>query len=147
MTDISIILANSASAQIYRYNSSGKTLELIKELSHPRATYKTSELMADEAGRYQKSAGPNQGAYEPHTPPKEVEAGKFAAKLSDALDDLSSTMNKITIFAPGPFQAKLKNKLAQPLLEKITAFIDKDYTKLPINDLKKQLNKELNLRF
>lgn len=142
-----IVLANSAAAKIYRYDLTSKRLELLNDLSYPRASLKVSDLMADDAGRYQKSGEPLQGAYAPHTDPKEIEVEKFAAKLSNELESITKEASNLVIIAPGNFQSFLKSKLKNPVLEKIEDYIDKDYTKLPIKDLEKHLSNILGLKF
>lgn len=144
---IGIILANSASAKIFCYDFSEKKLNPMKEIVHPESTFKTSELMSDSAGRYQKSAEPNQGTYEPHTNPKEIEAMKFATELANFIEHDMHAFADLRVIAPGKFQSHLKHKLKNGASEKIHQFVDKDYTKLSAKDLEKHLGDLLNITF
>jgi len=144
---LAIVLANSAAAKIYRYDATDKKLELLSQISSPKAALKTREIMADEAGRYQNSSSYNQGTYGYRTDPKKVEAEKFAAELALSLEKINQQINSFVIIAPGHFQNFLKNKLEKAVLDKTSDFIDKDYTKLKIKSLEKRLSELLELKF
>ncbi len=120
--DLTIILANSAEAKIYSYHSNNKQLLLLTELTHPKSKLKIHEIVADEAGRYQKSASPNQGTYEPPTDPKTVEAIKFSGELVENILRLEKKTEKYVIIAPGHFQHFIKDKLGNSLLAKNAVF-------------------------
>jgi len=96
----------------------------------------------------QKSAAPNQGAYEPPTDPREVEEEKFAKMLGEELNKLDSkTIRKLIIFAPAAFQHRIKNHLEKSVLKKANDFYDKNYLNLSIKDLEKHLANTLDLKF
>lgn len=143
---LGIILANSANAKVLSYDFSEKRLNAVKELLHPESALKIRDIMSDSAGRYQKSADPNQGTYEPHTDPKETEAIKFATELAHYIEhDFPDVSDKVVI-APGKFQSHLKHKLKNNS-GYVKEYYDKDYTKLAIKDLEKHLGDLLDIKF
>lgn len=139
-----LVIANAAFAKIFHQNK--QQLQLMHDLSHKESTYKKQEIMADESGRYQKSASVSQGVYEPHTDPKEVEALKFASNLSELLAANHSDYDEILIIAPGHFQHLLKKKFKKETLNKISQYFDKDYLKLGIKELEDHVKELTRLK-
>ncbi len=145
---IYVVIANSVEAKIYDYSYLEKNLTLLSEIFDPEGTLKTSELVSDEPGRYQKTIGPNQGTYAPHTDPHVLEKQKFAKMLAHELNKLDTQIiYKLFIFIPSSFQSLLKNQLEKPVLEKVTDFYDKNYLKLGIKELEKNLAEVAGLTF
>jgi protein required for attachment to host cells len=147
MHDLDVVIANRSEAKIYHYDLKSKNLELMKEILHPESKMKISEIMADEAGRYQKSLSPNKGTYEPHTDAKTIEEEKFARDLAHFIENTTKkNNNKIVIIAPNHFQNFIKNNLSKPVLNKVEDFYDKNYVNLETKNLEKHLSKLLSIR-
>jgi protein required for attachment to host cells len=141
------MIVNSSVSRIYRYDIDDKCLELLCENSNPNAKLKVNDLMAHEAGRYQKSSSPNQGNYEPHTDPKTVESEKFSIELASELEKINEHIDHFIIIAPSHFQGILKRKLKKSVLESIDDFFDKNYINLTMKELEKHLSDLLGLKF
>lgn len=139
-----IVLANSSLAKIYEYNDTRK-ITLLKTLTHDEASAKVSDLVSDEAGRYQKSAEPNEGSYANPTNPKDHEAELFARKLASVLNHMETEAGEFAILTAPKFQSLLKDQLNHAVLNKVRQFDVKDYTNLPIKDLEKRLSTTLDL--
>jgi|GEM_PF-6182694 len=142
-----IALTNTGIAKVYKYTLKERSLDLIEELNNEFARLKTSDIGADQPGRFQRTNTPREGSYAQPTDPKDIEAQRFAGRICNYLADRQADIETLTIFAPGHFQAMIKSQMSKPVADKIERFIDKDYTKLGIKDLEQQLATTLNLRF
>jgi protein required for attachment to host cells len=127
-----IMVANASHAKLFKNEGPKKGLELVKELVHPESREKAAELVSDRIGNYAGS-----GSYAQPTPPKEIEAERFAAEIADELEHgrVHNAYEKLILVTSSHFMGLLNGRLSQQVRNKISDSINKDYTSLPIKEL------------
>lgn len=143
MSDTSwVLVADAARAQLYAHAAGGE-LVLVGEFSHPQSRLKEHEMRTDRPGRLQ-GANSGHGAEEPHAA-KQHEVENFAAELAQALERgrTQHAYEHLVIAAPAHFHGILTQRLSAPVREKVSANIEKDYTQLPVKDLRVRLSEHL----
>jgi protein required for attachment to host cells len=133
-----ILVANASVATLYLYDLKKNHLQLVFNQEHPENKMKVSEFIDNKRGNYNKPFTDG-GFYEAAKSPKQVEAERFSAEISHLLNKQDSTFTHLIIFAPGHFQALIKQKISHAIQSKIKHFVDKDYTKIEEKDLKNHI--------
>lgn len=138
-----ILTANATEARCYESKLLGHDLTLIKEYYHPQNREKNLDLVTDRPGHYQSRSGVNSahGAYAERTDPKEAEAEHFAHILAEDINKAraNNLFEKLILIVPSRFHGLLNKRLNQHVLHLVSHHIEKDYTKMPIRELKEYL--------
>lgn len=139
-----IVFANASLAKIFTAPKHPKTAELINTLEHAESHAKTSELVEDKPGHYQKGMA-GRGTYSPPHMPKELEQIKFAKNIIDVLikNKNAHQFHYLTIIAPPHFYGLLLKEMDNNLKNIIIKNIDKDIVQEPEPQLKKYITQEL----
>jgi protein required for attachment to host cells len=142
-----ILIANASEARLFQAIKTTRDMKLVDEFSHPASRQKVVNLITDNAGRYRNSNTSPKSRYEEATPPKEVEAERFAHKLASKLNEgrNRNLYRNIIIIAPSQFQGLLNRCCNVHVKNLITNTMDKDYTKLTAHKLLQQLDGKLLL--
>ena len=127
-----IMVANASHAKLFKNDGPKKGLQLIKELIHPESREKAAELVSDRIGNYAGS-----GSYAQPTPPKEVEAERFASEVVQELENgrVNNAYEKLVLVTSSHFMGLLNGRMSQQVRNKISESINKDYTSLPVKEL------------
>lgn len=127
-----IMVANASHAKLFKNDGPKKGLQLIKELIHPESREKAAELVSDRVGNYAGS-----GSYAQPTPPKEVEAERFALEIAQELEHgrVNNAYEKLVLVTSSHFMGLLNGRMSQQVRNKISESINKDYTSLPLKEL------------
>jgi len=137
-----VMVANASHAKLFSNEGPNKGLQLIKELSHPESREKASELVSDRIGNFAGS-----GSYAQPTPPKVHEAERFAAEIAQELEHgrLQNTYGRLILVTSAHFMGLLNYRLSQPVRDKISDSINKDYTSLQVKELAGHLENYIRL--
>lgn len=140
--NILVLVANASEAYSYATTRLGKSLELIKSYQHPQSREKGIDLVSDRSGGYQISSTSHYGSRAQPTPPKEIEAERFAHSL---VEELSHMLNRqqyelLILIAPPHFLGLLKKYAHPRVLSTVIVNLEKDYTKLSRPELLSHLN-------
>ena len=141
MSNIWVVVAESASATIYSANKPASSLRKLQSLSHPESRMHEQELTSDLPGRTFDSHGNNRHAMGSPVEPKKEEAIRFAKEVIDTLETARSKQRfgKLYMVAPPEFLGLLRAHLSAPLASLVTQEINKNLTALKPAELRKQL--------
>lgn len=137
-----VMVANASHAKLFSNGGPNKGLQLVKELSHPESREKAAELVSDRIGNFAGS-----GSYAQSTPPKVHEAERFAAEIAQELERgrIQNTYGRLILVTSAHFMGLLNDRLSQPVRDKISDSINKDYTSLPVKELTGHLESYMRL--
>ncbi len=140
-----IVIADSASARIFRPARAGRELNLLKEMEHPDSRMPGRGLTTDRPGRAFDSAGPGRHAMAQQTGPREHEAWTFCRRLADEIEAARgrNQFDRLVLVAAPAFLGRLRQTLGDPALKTLKASVDKDLTGLRTDQLLKQLPEEV----
>ena len=138
---LQLVVCNGSVAHIYEaaYKEAVFTITRIQELHHDESRLKTSELVSDRPGHYNKGTQ-GRGAYSEKTSPKELELQHFSRELVEFLDQqwkLKSCHGVVIATSPH-FESLLKEALVpheKHLKPFIKAMLTKDYTRATVKEL------------
>lgn len=131
-----VVVANTSSCRIYHFNRKENTLTALKEMVHPEARLKGSDLTSDKQGKYlANDAG--HGAYSPHVNAKEIEIENFARDIGHELATgrTQNAYDNLVLFAAPHMNGIIQNQLDHHVKALITRDIKKDYCHLADNEL------------
>lgn len=139
-----ILICNGSKAIFYTTEETfpKKILGFINVLTHHESRLKGSDLVADRAGHYQKTANSIKGAYEELIEPVENEKLQFAKQITGYLREKQKekTFQSLIVIAPSHFWGLLEKHFTKPLSEKISKVIQKDYTHYTEEELRNVLS-------
>lgn len=133
-----ILVADASKARLFsthkaRLFSEKKpnNLELIQEFTHEDSRKKGIDLKSDRMGENAH------GTFAEGTPPKKIEAERFALELSHALDSKlkENSLHDLILVAPPAFMGLLNKHLSHGLQKVVSQTIEKDYTQDSVNHL------------
>lgn len=147
MSKVWILVANRSHARLFENTGIGQGITLIKDVSHQEGRLKNQDINADKPGRSFDSRGKGRHALSKHVSPTEHETEQFAKELAVLLNEGrdSSACEKIILVAEPGFLGVLKNKLSDPVLKKITAFVKKDLANVQDRDIPEALSGTIKL--
>ncbi|EKD54855.1 MAG: hypothetical protein ACD_60C00038G0017 [uncultured bacterium] len=123
-----VVTTNSNTCRIYQFDKHPAKITLVKEINHPENKLKRADLVSDRPGRYKTDVA-GQGAYVPHTDPKEVEINYFSKEIADALNHGRTTQQykKLIMIAP------------PHMIGSVLQHLDKHTQDLIVNDIQKDV--------
>lgn len=142
-----LVTANTNTCRIYHFKRKGFVLTPLKELSHPEMKLKRSEhLTTDKPGRYHAN-GTQQGAYEPHSDPKEVEIDQFTRDIAHELNKArnENAFECLILVAEPGMMGRLNKHLDKHVAALIEREIHKDVIKLSDHELSKYIEDAIRL--
>lgn len=99
------------------------------------------DIMADKPGRGFATTGTRRSAIEPHSDPLRENDRAFAAKLAEVLDGhrLAGDFDQLVVAAAPQMLGDLRQAFPEPLRKVTVAEIAKDFTKLPVLELREAI--------
>jgi len=139
-----ILISDVARAKLFRAERANAPWSLVEEFEHPEGHQPSREISPSSApGRIQKSPGGRgpRTSMEPHTTPKDVEAGRFAHHLVDRLEQaaLKNEFEKLVLVAPPRFLGQLNAVLGRHTASRLQTTVDKDLAMLSDHELRERL--------
>jgi protein required for attachment to host cells len=140
-----ILIADAGRARLFASRGRNEPWRAIGEFTHPRSSAKVRDLMSDKSGRIQQRVGGSRSAADPRTPPKEVEAERFAHQLAAELHDglERGACHRLLLVAPPRFLGLLRQAATPAVRAAITASVDHDWTQVAVRDLPARLANEI----
>lgn len=131
-----VINSNSNTCKIYQYHKPTSKLDLLKQIQHPDAKLRSSELGSDRPGHYNGS-GSARGAYSPEHEPKDIVIDAF---LRDVARELNAERNKksyerLILISPAHANGILMQHMDKHVKDLIISNIHKDLLHLNEREL------------
>jgi len=142
-----IVVADGARAQVFVNKGQGAGLKSALPHALIADNRPSGDIAADRPGRAFDSTGSGRHAMQPSTDPHRHQQKTFAKTIATMLDDQHNkkAFDQLIIVAAPRMLGDLRDALAEPIRQLVFAEIDKDLTKLPVDDLTKHLGKVLKL--
>lgn len=145
LTPTWIVIADSAQADIYKYQGPNNKLAKVKNGHLEHINQKSQDLVSDDRGRVFSRGGVGRSAMSRTTDPHQHEKHKFALEIKRFLQKNNSRFDRLIISSPPKLLGDLRKSIPNNIKSKITAEIDKDLTKVPANDLPDYLEDFINI--
>ena len=142
-----IVVADGARTQVFVNNGQGTGLKSALPHALISDNRPSGELATDRPGRAFDSAGPGRHAMQPSTDPQRHQQKTFAKEIAKMLDEQHSkkAFDQLIIVAAPRMLGDLRDALTQQIRQLVIGEVDKDLTKLSVNDLTKHLGKVFKL--
>lgn len=143
-----ILVAGNERARFYQADKPGGDPKQVSGVELINPHLRSRELDADRPGRVHVSFGAGRHAMEPRTDPQQTERKLFAREIADALLQHYHQGNyrQLYLVASPAMLGELRKQLDEQLTEKVCGVLDKDFSKMLLQDFKSQL-KELTRLF
>jgi protein required for attachment to host cells len=140
-----LVVADAGRASVYLADTPKGPLQEIQNFIEPNSRLPERDLVTDRPGRTFDSGGPGRHAMEPHTPPSEVEADRFARWLADRIDTArkQDRFLHLGLVAPPQFLGLLRNALPEETARRVVLELDKDLTRDTPEELRSHLPERL----
>lgn len=136
-----IVVANAASARIFRRESAKAPLAPVAALTHEESRLHASALGTDRPGSQaaDNSQGPNH--FEPRSDPHRKEHQRFAKEIARQLDEglKAGAFGTLTVFASAPFMGELTAELSEAVSQRLRAAHNTDLTHVGIAELERRI--------
>lgn len=139
-----ILVANGSEASIFSATASEITKK--EAFTHPESRQKGEALASDRSGHFQGNpTGTGPGAFTEPKDPKEFEIERFSQELAEYLDKGRTTnqYDALVVIAPAHFYGLLNKHMNSHVQQRLHSHVDKDYTKLPEQELLEQVKGQL----
>ncbi|MET3373508.1 protein required for attachment to host cells [Variovorax boronicumulans] len=137
-----IVIANAASARIFRRDTGNAPLVPIATLAHDASRLHARELESDRPGSHaaDNSRGPNH--FEPRSDARRKEHRRFAREIAQRLDAgvKAGEYGSLTLFASNPFMGELKAQLSEPVTRRLKATLNNDLSHVGIAELDRRMS-------
>ncbi|MBU1558347.1 MAG: host attachment protein, partial [Gammaproteobacteria bacterium] len=136
--------ANASRAFLYETKHLRTELpHLLQSFKHPQSRDKKHDLTADKPGHYQTSHTAR-SAYESQTDPKKIEAKNFSMELAKTLlhNEGRPAFTQLILVMPSHFYGLFKEHFHCKTPDLKINHINKDYTRLKIEETTRLLRKE-----
>lgn len=124
-----VVVADNGQAKIYRMVKFPK-IEEISHIEHPESRLHNRELVEARAGRGVQRGGGVRYSYQSEVEPKQLEADKFAASLSQHLakSHANGEFHRLYVIAGPSFIGMLRRHMNPQVRKTIVAELDKELT-------------------
>lgn len=141
MAKIWILAANSSNAKLFTADSPIGPITELENFDNPDARAKRRELTSDRPGRSFDSQGEGRHTMAVEVDSKEQEQIRFAKLIADRLEQgrLDNQFERLLIVAAPAFLGLLRANFNALLNSLLSLEIDKDYTALRADELRKRL--------
>jgi protein required for attachment to host cells len=132
-----VLVADGSRARLFVNDGVGKGLKPALDQESIGAKLPSREIAADRPGRTFDIAGHGRHAMEPPTDPQRHEQETFARELAGVLEDgrKRNAFDRLVVVAPPKALGDLRSEFSDPLRRLVTAELNKDLTKISIDEL------------
>jgi protein required for attachment to host cells len=136
------LVANRASAALYRTMGPGVAPELVRRFDHPDGRLKSGEINTDRPGRGFDNSGVGSHAFSPEEGPVEKVARDFANRLAKDLQHArqNSEYDELALIAPPRMLGYLRQAMDRPTRDLVYGEIAKDIDQDNPMDVRKLLD-------
>jgi len=141
MKKVWILLANAEKATIYTASERDYHFSLVQKLSHSESRLKSSDLVSDKPGHYQKNESDIRGSFNLAVDHKILEITRFAKEICKVLESgrTSNAYESIIIIAEPRFYGLINKNATKHVRNLIKYHYPKDYTHYSEHKLKEEL--------
>lgn len=138
--DAWVVVCDGAKALVLQNRGNRLSPDLVTKEVYEQADPKTSELGTDKPGRAFNSVGGRRSAVE-QTDWHDQEEHKFLARLAQRLDRAVQTgeVHSLIVVAPPRAIGVLRREFTQHVRQAIKAEVEKDYVKMPVDQIVRHL--------
>jgi len=144
-----IVIASSDHAYIYKYNLERREIILLKDLESKDTKAHIHDLVRDKRGRTFDTASTEHGlghhGVEPHLDAHKKAIKAFARQVARDIDNICKNHSQLILIAPPHFLGELKLSLGKESSKSLITTLDKDLTKIDIEELPKIIEKNLGV--
>jgi protein required for attachment to host cells len=136
------LVANRASAALYRTMGPGVAPELVRRFDHPEGRLKSSEINTDRPGRGFDKSGVGSHSFSPEEGPVEKVARDFANTLAKDLQHArqNSEYDELALIAPPRMLGYLRDAMDTPTRGLVYGELAKDIDQNNPMDVRKHLD-------
>lgn len=141
-----IMVADGVRARLFVNRGVGKGIEPVLEQEFVGTNLPTREIGTDQPGRTFDSAGLGERhAMEPPTDPQRYEKRMFAHEMAERLDKArkAGAFDRLVVVAPPEALGDLRAEFGKPLQDMVAAEMNKDLTKMSVQQLPNYLGEVL----
>ncbi|MCW5657251.1 MAG: host attachment protein [Burkholderiaceae bacterium] len=137
-----IVVANASLARVFKREAPGGALLPVATMEHPESRAKGSDLAGDRPGHEASDFSAGGTRFEPRTDPRRKEHRRFAREITERLDQAlaHNELGSLALFASDPFLGELKGALSEPLLHRLQAAHNSDFTSLELGALEQRVH-------
>lgn len=140
MNNILVLTANGGQATVFGADSPTSALTELKSFDNPLGRADAQDINTDSPGRVRDGLG-SANTLSVEVGPQEKEQVRFAKRLAEHLESerQSNSFDRLIVVAGPQFLGMLRDKFSTPLSDLVTVEMDKDYTSLRADELRKRL--------
>ena len=144
-----IVVANAASARIFRRASANAHLVPVAALAHEESRMHASALTCDRPGSQAADNGSGLNHFEPRSDARRKEHQRFAEEIARRLDEglKAGAFASLTLFASSPFLGELKAALSEAVGLHLKATLNHDLSHVGIAELERRISGEWSAAF
>ena len=141
MSRIRIVVADQAEAIFYDTASLQAQPKQVARITDPAAHLHNRDLVSDRPGRSYESVGSQRHAIARENDPRQLEAVRFAKRISRRLDEArrKGEFEELIVVAGPPFLGLMRHQMSRPTRERVVHEIHKDLVHSPVEALRKHL--------
>jgi len=142
-----IIVADGARARVFLNSGPGTGLKSALSQALVADNRPSGEIGSDRPGRSFDSAGQGRHAMQPSSDPHKHEQKAFAHDIAKLLEEkrVQKAYDQVVIIAAPKMLGELRLALSTPTSQLVIGEIDKDLTKLPVDELSGHLDELIKL--
>ncbi len=142
-----IVVADASSAKVVEYQGPDGQLKVVPEGEFEHANLATRDLVTDNPGRgfANPASSEARSAMEPQTDPKAYEEFRFLGRVAEFIERQVQQFDELIIAAAPKALGILRKHLPAKVQDKVRAEINRDYTHIPLHDLRKHLQGVVNI--
>jgi protein required for attachment to host cells len=140
MSNILVLTANGGQATVFGADSPNSALTELKSFDNPLGRADAQDINTDSPGRLRDGLG-SANTLSVEVGPQEKEQVRFAKLLAEHLESerQNHAFDRLIIVASPQFLGMLRDKFSTPLSDMVSVEMDKDYTSLRADELRKRL--------
>lgn len=137
-----IVIANAASARIFRRDSATAPLVPVAALAHDASRLHARELESDRPGSQAADNSQGLNHFEPRSDARRKEHQHFAKEIAQRLDAglKAGEFGSLTLFASNPFMGELKAQLSEAVTQRLKAALNNDLSHVGIAELDRRMS-------
>lgn len=137
-----IVIANAASARIFRRDAANGPLIPVEALTHDKSRLHAGALGYDRPGSHAADYGRGLNHFEPRCDARRKEHQRFAKEIAQKLDAglKKGEFSSLTLFASNPFMGELKAQLSEAVAQHLKLALNNDLSHVGIAELERRVS-------
>ncbi len=136
-----VVVADGARGRLLSVSGKQGPMRELYDLVHGETRLHGTLRETDRAGRTFDRSGSGRHAMEPRREPGDIEAEGFAREIAERLETgaREGAFDRLVLVAPPRFLGRLREVLPQAVARCVEDTVDKDYTRLGVDELTAKL--------